>query len=125
MAPLFDRTSLLMFAGLFALSACNRETPTPEQPASATGPAARVAITVTADGFVPSQTRLKIGQPVTLVVTRKVEHTCATDIVIKDFGVNKPLPQDQPVEITFTPTKPGPIRYSCAMGMVSGELVAE
>ncbi len=125
MAPLFDRTRLLMFAGLFALSACNREPPTAEQPAPATGSAARVAITVTADGFVPSQTRLKVGQPVTLVVTRKVENTCAKDIVIGDFGVNKPLPQDQPVEITFTPTKPGPIHYSCAMGMVSGELVAE
>ncbi|MEP7050873.1 MAG: cupredoxin domain-containing protein [Pseudomonadota bacterium] len=126
MARLFDRLRLLTFTGLLGFSACSRGTSsTPEQAAAAPGSATLVSMTVTADGFIPSQTHLRVGQPVTLIVTRKIEHTCATDIVIKDFGVSKPLPQDQPVEITFTPTKPGPIHYSCAMGMVSGELVAE
>ncbi len=60
-----------------------------------------------------------------LVITRKVENTCATDIVIKDYGINKPLPLNIPVEITFTPTKPGRIRYSCPMDMITGEIVAE
>ena len=87
--------------------------------------AQRIEIAVTADGFVPTGTRIKVGQPVTLVVTGQVERTCATDIVIKDYGVNKALPQSRPVEVTFTPTKAGPIRYACAMDMVAGELVAE
>ena len=85
----------------------------------------RIEIAVTAEGFVPAQTKIKAGQPVTLVVTRKVERTCVTDIVLKDFGLKKPLPLNEPVEVTFTPAKPGPVRFTCAMGMVAGELVAE
>ena len=105
-----------------ALSACSRS---PENAEATQHPASRIAIAVTADGFVPAQTRVKVGQPVTLVVTRQVAKTCATDIVIKDYAVNRPLPENQPVEITFTPVKAGPIRFACGMNMVSGELVAE
>jgi plastocyanin domain-containing protein len=87
--------------------------------------AQRVEISVTSEGFVPATTKVKVGKPVTLVVTRKVDRTCATDIVIKDYGVNKPLPANVPVEVTLTPKKAGAIRYTCAMDMIAGELVAE
>jgi plastocyanin domain-containing protein len=115
--------ALLALAASLGLSACSRSAENAE--ANQHALASRIAIAVTADGFVPAQTRVKVGQPVTLVVTRQVAKTCATDIVIKDYAVNRPLPENQPVEITFTPVKPGPIRYACAMNMVSGELVAE
>ncbi|HWA78539.1 MAG TPA: cupredoxin domain-containing protein [Polyangiaceae bacterium] len=82
-------------------------------------------IAVTDDGFVPAHAKVKKGEPVKIFVTRKVERTCATDIVIKDYGINKPLPQGERVELTLTPQKAGPIRFACAMDMVSGELVAE
>ena len=84
----------------------------------------RIEIAVTADGFVAMSNRVKVGQPVTLVVTRKVEATCATEIVIKDYGINQHLPLNQPVEVTFTPTKAGSIRYACGMDMIAGELIA-
>jgi plastocyanin domain-containing protein len=120
-------TSTLLVA--FALGACSHSDAAGDArrkaPEASPRVANRIAIAVTGDGFVPSHARVHVGQPVTLVVTRKVERTCATDIVIKDYGVNKPLPQNQPVEVTFTPTTPGPIRYACAMNMVAGELVAE
>jgi plastocyanin domain-containing protein len=109
--------------------ACSRAEGSHPAPAKSAEPAhasaQRIEVAVTSEGFVPAQTRIKVGEPVTLVVTRKVDRTCVTDIVIKDYGVNKPLPEGQPVEVTFTPTKPGPIRYACAMDMVGGELVAE
>jgi len=120
--------AIALIASSLALAACNRSegASSTAQSGVKTAPTSqRINIAVTSDGFVPSATRIKVGQPVTLVVTRQVERTCATDIVIKDFGVNKPLPQGQPVEVTFTPTKAGPIRYACAMDMVAGELVAE
>jgi plastocyanin domain-containing protein len=92
----------------------------------AVAPAPKVVeLEVTKDGFVPRQVRVKAGQPVTLRVTRTVERTCATDIVIKDFNISRALPLRAPVEVTLTPTKPGTVRYSCAMGMVDGELVVE
>lgn len=85
----------------------------------------RIVITVTKNGFEPAWVHLKAGQPVRLVVTRKVERTCATDIVVHGYGIKKPLPLNKPVEIRFTPRKPGAIRYSCAMDMIAGSLKVE
>jgi plastocyanin domain-containing protein len=85
----------------------------------------RVVITVTKNGFEPALVRVKAGRPVRLVVTRTVERTCATDIVIKDYRVNRPLPLNRPVEVRFTPRRPGAIRYACAMDMIAGTLLAE
>jgi len=82
-------------------------------------------ISVTSEGFVPSEARVKLGQPVKLLVTRRTARTCATDIVIKDFGVDTPLPLGVPVEVTFTPTRVGRVRYACAMDMLAGVLVVE
>lgn len=85
----------------------------------------RIVITVTKNGFEPASVHLKAGQPVRLVVTRKVERTCATDIVFDDLGIKKPLPLNKPVEVRFTPRKPGAIRYACAMDMIAGSLIVE
>ena len=59
------------------------------------------------------------------MVTRQVERTCATEIVIKDQGINEKLPLGQPVTVAFTPKKSGSIRYACGMDMISGVLVVE
>lgn len=85
----------------------------------------RVVITVTQNGFEPASVHLRAGQPVRLVVTRTVERTCATDIVVSDFAIRKPLPLNKPVEIRFTPRKAGTVRYACAMHMVAGSLIIE
>ena len=84
-----------------------------------------VAIEVTGQGFVPARATVKAGRPVTLVITRKTERTCATEIVVKDYGVNQPLPLGQAVEVTFTPKKAGPVRYACGMDMIAGVLNVE
>lgn len=123
---------LTTLAGALGWAACTRSNPNPPSSATAPGSAARarapsdpIQVAVTAEGFVAARTRVRVGQPVTLVVTRKVERTCATEIVLKDYGINEPLPLDQPVAIAFTPRKPGRIPYACAMDMLAGELVAE
>ncbi len=84
-----------------------------------------VAITVTRGGFEPAQVNVNANQPVKLVVTRKTDQTCAKTLVIKDFAIEKVLPLDQPVEVTFTPTKSGQIRYACAMNMVAGVIIVK
>ena len=114
--------SLVVLAALAALLV------TASAPAAARHPVRRdqrVVLTVTKNGFEPATVRVKAGQPVTLVVTRVVERTCATDIVIKDYGIRKPLPLKQAVVIRLTPRHPGAIRYACARDMVAGTLVAE
>lgn len=124
----------------FALSTCavigalltfpsNSDAQTPASSRSTTkqtppAQAQRVQLTVTEDGFVtegpvPS---LVAGRPVTLVVTRKADVTCATELVIREYGINQPLPLGEVVEITFTPKRAGTVRYSCSMDMIGGEL---
>lgn len=113
--------------------ACNRSEPAPS-PASAASvgelhgtpdSAGRMSIEVTEQGFVPAKGTVKVGKPVTLVITRKVQKTCATDIVISEYQVNKPLPLNETVEVTFTPQKPGKIHFACPMDMITGDLTAE
>ncbi len=79
-----------------------------------------VAVTVTENGFEPSKIKAKKGEKVRLVVTRKTNRTCATEIVIKDQGINQALPLDKAVTVEFTPAKSGEIRYACGMDHVSG-----
>jgi plastocyanin domain-containing protein len=66
-----------------------------------------VPVTVTEDGFEPSKIKAKKGEKVRLVVTRKTNSTCAKEIVIKDQGINQPLPLDKAVTVEFTPSKSG------------------
>lgn len=79
-----------------------------------------VEIAVTDEGFEPSKIKAKKGEKVRLVVTRKTDSTCAKEIVIKDQGINQPLPLQKTVTVEFTPAKSGEIRYACGMDHVSG-----
>jgi len=80
----------------------------------------RIEIRVTARGFEPALVAVAAGRPVTLVVTRRTERTCATEFVLPARGIRRELPLDRPVEITFTPESPGDLRYACGMDMISG-----
>jgi len=114
---------------------CAKEPKPAEQaPAAAAAPAASkpaggtrtVELAVTEKGYEPSPLQLKKDEPVKLMVTRKTEQTCATEIVMKEYGINTPLPLNTPVEIAFTPNKTGTLTYGCAMGqMISGVFMVE
>lgn len=79
-----------------------------------------VELAVTSKGFEPGNVKVKAGQPVRLVLTRKTDKTCATEIVVADLGINQPLPLDTPVTVEFTPSESGTLRYACAMDHISG-----
>ena len=106
---------LTLFAG--ALSSCGSKpaTDTPQ----------RVSVTVTEQGFAPAVVNVKAGQPVTMLVKRTTDRTCATELVMKEHNINQPLPLNQEVEITFTPAKSGDLVYACAMDMYKGTVHVE
>ena len=81
-----------------------------------------VEMAVTEKGFEPSKVKVKKGEKVRLVVTRKTNATCATEIIIAEHGINKELPLDKAVTVELTPKKSGEIRYACGMGHVAGIL---
>jgi plastocyanin domain-containing protein len=84
-----------------------------------------VPVTVTKDGFEPAEIKVKRGEKVRLVVTRKVQRTCATEIVFKDLEVEKALPLEEPVTIDLAPAKAGALRFACAMDMIGGTVIVE
>lgn len=50
---------------------------------------------------------------------------CAAEFVWAEQNIREELPLSRAVEITFTPTHAGELRYPCGMGMQSGKIVAK
>jgi plastocyanin domain-containing protein len=118
--------SLAVAAAALSFGASLASAEKPASPAAdAAGKAQLVKLEVTSEGFVPATVKVRAGRPVKLVVTRKVERTCATEIVISELKIQKPLPVGVPVEVTLTPKKPGAVRFACAMDMIAGTLIVE
>jgi plastocyanin domain-containing protein len=83
----------------------------------------KVEMVVTEAGFVPQNFSVKKGEPVTLIITRKTNDTCANEIVIDEHGINVKLPLNQPVTVTFTPKRSGTLKYGCAMQKMLGGVI--
>lgn len=85
-----------------------------------------IEMAVTDNGYEPSKITVVRGQPVVFRITRKTDNTCATEILITDSDVNVKLPLNQTVDVPYTPTKTGEIKFGCAMDkMISGVLLVE
>lgn len=91
----------------------------------ATKHARTIQIAVTSEGFVPAEVKVKKGEKVTLVVTRKTEKTCATALVMKAKGINVDLPLDQPVSVDLKADRKGDLEFACPMDMIKGKIVVD
>ena len=80
-------------------------------------------VELTEHGYQPSSIRLRRGVPARVTFVRKVSGTCATEVVIPEYGVRRTLPLDEPVVVEFTPERSGEFTFSCGMGMLRGTLV--
>ncbi|HYG66709.1 MAG TPA: cupredoxin domain-containing protein [Anaeromyxobacteraceae bacterium] len=93
-------------------------------PLAATAAPRTIQLAVTEDGFVPNELKVKKGEPLKLVVTRKTDATCANEIIVDGYGIEKKLPLNQPVAVEFTPNKTGQITFGCAMGRMIGGVIS-
>ena len=111
----------------YAANAAAPPPPSKPAPAPAAAPAGKtIEMSVTDKGFEPAVVKVKKGEPVTLVITRKTDKTCATEIVIDEEKISTKLPLNKPVTVSFTPKKAGDMKYGCAMGkMIGGVLKVE
>ena len=105
---------------LLGVASCAEKTPEPAPYAP------RVQVAVTGDGFVPNTIRGKVGTPLTLMITRKADTTCATEILFEGQEGKTDLPLGKTVEVSYQPKAAGRTKFGCAMGMmVGGVIVAE
>jgi plastocyanin domain-containing protein len=120
-----NRRRLLLPAAALALALGGLARAGDERPAEGTlkDGVRTVEMAVTENGFEPAKVQVSKGEKVRLLVTRKTDATCATEIVIEEQGVNTPLPLGKVVAVEFTPKKSGEIRYACGMGHVNGVLL--
>jgi len=109
--------SLLSCLGALMIVACGEPKP----------PLANdVTMTVTDKGFEPQNLRVEKGKPVNLTITRVSDSTCATEIVIDEEKIKTSLPLNEPVKVSFTPSKTGSLKYGCAMQkMIGGQITIE
>ncbi len=81
-------------------------------------------VEVTDKGFEPSSLKLKAGAPAKVTFVRKTDETCAKEVVIKEYNINRKLPLNEPVTVEFTPRK-GEFTFACGMDMIKGKLIVE
>lgn len=113
--------SLAALAVLAVLAGC-------AQKQAASGVAAadgEVKIEVTDAGFVPAIAEVPKGKPVTLVVTRRTDQTCATAMVFAVSGEKHDLPLNQAVRIALPSDHADTLDYACPMDMIKGEIVSK
>ena len=82
------------------------------------------AVEITDKGFEPSSLKLKAGVPAKVTFVRKTDETCAKEVVIKEYKINRKLPLNELVTVEFTPRK-GEFTFSCGMGMLRGKIVVQ
>jgi peroxiredoxin len=83
----------------------------------------RATIVVNAEGYQPRSIVLRRGVPARLTFVRRVAEGCGTEIVIPAYGINRPLPLNVPVVVSFTPKTAGRIKITCGMDMFRGALI--
>lgn len=81
-----------------------------------------IEISVTENGFEPSQIDVKAGIPVVLKVTRKTDATCATELQIPSKKIKKELPLNKTVTFEIGKLDKGDLPYACGMNMLKGNL---
>jgi plastocyanin domain-containing protein len=86
--------------------------------------AQNATIEINDKGFEPSSLKLKAGAPAKVTFVRKTEATCAKEVMIKEYNINRKLPLNEPVTVEFTPRK-GEFTFACGMDMIKGKLIVE
>lgn len=85
----------------------------------------RLTVKITQRGFEPDTLKLRRGVQARITFLRTTDQTCATEIVLRDFGIRRSLPLNQPVVITLTPNKRGEFIFTCGMNMMRGKLIVQ
>lgn len=119
--------ALLFLADVFP--SCGKR-PRPVQVQTVVGTAEkprRIDVTVSNQGFTPSQLGGRPGEVVQLIFHYEASAgECGREVVLPKQGVHVTLAENRPVEVPLTlPADRGEVEFSCGMNMLHGKIVVE
>ncbi|MEV4733028.1 sulfite exporter TauE/SafE family protein [Saccharopolyspora sp. NPDC049426] len=83
-----------------------------------------VVITASTGAYSPANVQVRAGVPTTLVIESDNAQGCVRSFIIPDRNVDKILPVRGATAVELGALPPGPVAYSCGMGMYTGTLTA-
>ncbi len=86
-------------------------------------PADAIKVTVSKNGFEPSEIKVEKGKPAKLAFYRADAENCASEVIFSKLNITKKLPVGETVLIEFTPTDSGEISFACGMNMLKGKVI--
>lgn len=82
-------------------------------------------VLITEQGYSRTSINLRRGVRTRITFLRQTDSTCAKEIVIPEYGVNRALPLNTAVSVTFTPKRSGEFGFACGMNMHRGRLIVQ
>lgn len=80
-------------------------------------------VVINEQGYSRTSINIRRGVPTRITFLRQTDETCATEIVIPDYGIRRTLPLNVAVAVSFTPKKSGEAGFTCGMNMHRGKLI--
>jgi len=80
-------------------------------------------VSVTDEGFQPSEIKVEAGQELTLRVKRTTDSTCAKKITVPSRKLKVDLPLGKAVDVKLGKLEKGSVKFGCGMGMMVGGVV--
>ena len=86
-------------------------------------PIQSVTVSLSERGYSPSRFRLRRGTRARITFIRKTDDSCGQQIVIPAYGINRELPLNTPVTVSFVPRHNGTFNFACGMDMLRGSII--
>jgi sulfite exporter TauE/SafE len=83
-----------------------------------------IPLTIQNSKFIPSTLQIPAGKPVRIVVTRKEDTACSSQLSIPQLGKTVNLTPNGVTSVNLPAADAGQYTLTCGMGMMSGSLVA-
>jgi len=85
-----------------------------------TGGVQNLVVDVQSRSYAPSRLQATAGTPTTLTLRTNGTFGCTRAFVVPSLGIQKVLPQTGETLVSLGTLPPGPLRFTCSMGMYSG-----
>lgn len=86
-------------------------------------PSDAVKITVSQNGYEPSEIKVTKGQTTKLAFYRADAKNCGGEVIFPSLKIKKSLPVGKTVIVEIKPEKTGELTFACGMDMIKGKLI--